>query len=361
MNKEIYTVIIASGSCIPELVVKNEDFMNHKFFDPKNKNVFDKSNKEIIEKFYEITNIRERRWAGKDQMTSDLGFLAAKDALESSGINPDTLDFIIFGHNFGDIAEGSSSIMLIPNLAARVKQHLNIVKPSIVTFDVLAGCPGWIQAMIVANALIKSGTYKRGMVIGGDVTSRVGDPFDRDCMIFADGAGAVIVEGVKSATPIGILSHAERSDAVEWADILTMTPSLNQWHDQSKKYIRMEGHKVYVYALQKVPGIAKEAIDKAGLSLADINKVLIHQANEKMDEAICQRLMKQYKMQGPTEEIMPMTISFLGNTSAGTVPTMYDLIKKNKLDKHRINSGDNIIFTSVGAGMNINAIVYKEV
>lgn len=361
MNKEIYTVIIASGSYIPEKVVKNDDFLNNKFFDPKDGNVFDKPNKEIIEKFYEITNIGERRWAADDQMTSDLGYLASKDALESSGINPDSLDFIIFGHNFGDIEAGSTSSMLIPNLAARVKQHLKIVKPSISCFDILAGCPGWVQSMIVANSLIKSGTYKRGLVIGADVTSRVGDPFDRDCMIFADGAGAVIVEGVKSSAPVGILSHAERTDAVDWADILTMTPSLNPWHDRSKKYIRMEGHKVYVYALQKVPAIAKEAIDKAGLTLADINKVLIHQANEKMDEAISQRLMKLYKTQGPTDEIMPMTISFLGNTSAGTVPTMYDLIKKNKLGNHRIKSGDNLIFTSVGAGMNINAIVYKEI
>jgi 3-oxoacyl-[acyl-carrier-protein] synthase-3 len=360
MNKELYTTIIATGSYVPEVLIKNEDFLNHTFFDPKDRKKIDKSNEEIIQKFFEITNIAERRWASENQVTSDLGTLAAKDALESSGISPDSLDFIIVGHNFGDLDSSNMRSIMVPSIAARVKQHLNIVKPSLVTFDVTAGCPSWVQAMIVANAFIKAGIYKRGMVIGADVTSRLGDPHDRDCMIFSDGAGAVIVEGIESKTPVGILSHAERTDAVEWAEILVMGPSLNPEFDQSKRFLRMQGHKVYVYALQNVPPVAKEAIDKAGLDLTDIKKVLIHQANEKMDEAICQRVMKLYKIKGSTEEIMPMTINWLGNSSSATVPTMYDLIKKNKLNGHTIKSGDNIVFTSVGAGMNINAIVYRE-
>jgi 3-oxoacyl-[acyl-carrier-protein] synthase III len=360
MSKEIYTRIIATGSYIPELKVKNDDFLNHIFYDPKDGKVLDKSNREIIDKFCEITNIKERRIAANDQMTSDLATLAAKDALESSGISPDSLDFLIVGHNFGDTDFESKRSMMVPNLAAKVKQGLNIIKPSLSAFDVLAGCPGWVQAMIIANAFIKAGIYKRGMIIGADVLSRVADPHDRDCMIYADGAGAVIVEGIESETPVGILSHAERTDAVDWIEILTMGPSLNAEMNKSYRYLRMQGHKVYVYALQNVPGVVKEAIDKSGLILTDIKKVLIHQANEKMDEAICQRVMKLYKIKGETNEIMPMTISELGNTSAATIPTMYDLIKKNKLGEHRIQSGDNIIFTSVGAGMNINAIVYRE-
>lgn len=360
MSKDIYSVIIGSGSYIPEVLVKNEDFLNHKFYDPKDNKLFDKTNDEIIEKFKEITNIDERRWAKDDQLTSDLATLAAKDAIESSGIDPNSLEFIIVGHNFGDIDAGSNRIKLIPNLAARVKQHLGIKKPSIVAFDILAGCPGWVQAMIVANTMLKSGIYKRGIVIGSDINSRVGDPHDRDCMIFADGAGAVILDAVESDTPVGILTHAERTDAVDWAEILVMGPSLNPELDTKLRYINMQGNKVYVYALQNVPGVAKEALEKAGLHLSEIQKVLIHQANEKMDEAICQRLMKLYKMKGDTKQIMPMTINKLGNTSAATIPTMYDLMKKGKLEGHVINSGDNLMFTSVGAGMNINAIIYRE-
>lgn len=360
MAKEIFTTIIGSGSYIPEILIKNDDFLGADFYDPKDNTKFTKSNVEIIEKFREITNISERRWAKDDQVTSDLGTLAAQDAIDSSGINVETLDFIIVGHNFGDMEKDTQRSNLIPNVAARVKQRLNIIKPAMVAFDVMAGCPGWVQAMIVADAFIKSGIYKRGMVIGADVNSRVGDPHDRDCMLFADGAGAVIVEGVESNTPVGILSHSVRTDAVDWAELLVQGPSLNPNFDQKQRFIRMQGQKVYVYALQHVPGVAKDALKKAHLELSDIKKVLIHQANQKMDEAICQRLMKLYKIKGDTTDIMPMTINELGNTSAATVPTLYDLIKKGKLAGHEINSGDNIIFTSVGAGMHINAIVYRE-
>ncbi len=361
MNKKIYTTIIGSGSYIPELSVNNDYFLNSTFYDPKTRKPIDKDNEEVIEKFKEITNISERRWAKPDQMTSDLGALASLDAIKSTGIDPESLDFIIVGHNFGNIEGDTNRPMLIPNIAARVKQQLNIKKPGTIAFDVLAGCPGWVQALIVADALIKSGNYNRGLVVGADVNSRVGDPFDRDCMIFADGAGAVVVEGTLSETPVGILSHAARTDAVAFAELLVQEHSLNPNDDQDRRYIRMQGHKVYVYALQNVPGVAKEALDKANLSLTDIKKVLIHQANEKMDEAICQRLMKLYHIKGDTHDIMPMTISELGNTSAATIPTMYDMIKKGKMNGHEIKSGDNIIFTSVGSGMNINAVIYKEI
>jgi 3-oxoacyl-[acyl-carrier-protein] synthase III len=360
MNKQVYTTIIGTGSYIPEKVVKNNDFLDHTFYDPKERTIFDRPNQEIIDKFFEITNIEERRWANEDQMTSDLAALAALDAFQSSGIDPETIDFIIVGHNFGDIESGTNRTKVVPNLATKVKDKIKLVKPSVSAFDIVAGCPSWVQAMIVANALIKTGTYKRGLVIGADVTSRPADIYDRDCLIFSDGAGAVIVEGIESETPVGILSHAERVDAVDWIDVIFLGNSLNPDHDEKGRYLRMQGHKVYVYALQNVPGVAKEAIEKAGLTLTDIKKVLIHQANEKMDEAICQRLMKLYKIKGSTSDIMPMTINWLGNSSSATVPTLYDLIKKNKLANHKIESGDNIIFTSVGAGMIINAIVYRE-
>lgn len=359
MKTNTYSTIIGSGSYIPEHVVKNSDFLDHTFFDPKTNAILDKDNQEIVEKFHEITNISERRWAKGDMKCSDMAALAAKDAFESSGVDPESIDFIIVGHNFADVDPETKRSIMLPTISNKVKNYLGIKNPNCIAHDVMAGCPGWVQSMITANAYIKSGTYTRGLVIGSDVTSTAGDPYDRDCMIFADGAGAVILDATESEVPVGILAQAGRTDSISELEYLSSGPSINKESDQGIHYINMLGSKVYVYALSKVPQLVKDSLDKAGLHIDDISKVLIHQANEKMDEAIFQRLMKLYKRKGSSKEIMPMTIGELGNSSAATVPTMYDLIAKGKLKGHQFNPGENIIFTSVGAGMNINSIVYK--
>ncbi len=120
----------------------------------------------------------------------------------------------------------------------------------------------------------------------------------------------------------------------------------------------MYGRKIYEFALNNVPAAMKSCLDQSGVDIKDVKKILIHQANEKMDEAIIQRFYKLYDIKMP-EGIMPMTINKLGNSSVATVPTLYDMILKGELVGHNINVGDIILFASVGAGMNINAIVYK--
>ncbi len=355
---KIQTTIIGSGSYIPPVIIDNDYFLNHKFFDPASRQPFDKDNGEIIEKFREITNIQERRWSRPGEQTSDLGYHAAKDALESSGIDPESLDFIIAAHNFGDMASDNYRSTMVPYVASRIKQKLGLKNPQMFAHDVIAGCPGWVQALIVADMYIKSGQYQRGLVIASDVTSRVADPYDRDTMIFADGAGAVIVQAVSSEEPVGILSHAMQTDALE-ADFLVMDKSLNPDYPRKDLFIRMQGHKVYVYALTNVPKVVKRSLQLAGLTLEDVKMVLIHQANEKMDQAILERVFKLYKIKEIPEGVMPMTINKLGNSSSATVPTLYDLISKDKLEGYRFKSGEVIIFTSVGAGMMINSVVYK--
>ena len=246
---------------------------------------------------------------------------------------------------------------LTPSLANRVKTKLGINNPVILVNDVTSGCPGWITAMIIADAYIKSGTFKRGLVIGADVLSRIADTYDRDRMIYSDGAGAVIVEAVESDVPIGILSHAFRSDFDH--NMLNMGVSLNQIIPKDHHYLRMLGAKVYAYALSTVPGVVKESLDKAGFHLDNVSKILIHQANEKMDEAILSRVYRLYGKREYDKSVMPMTIQRFGNSSAATVPTLLDLILKDELADHHIKKGDVIILTSVGAGMNVNSIVYK--
>jgi 3-oxoacyl-[acyl-carrier-protein] synthase-3 len=358
MQTNIRSVIVATGSYVPEMIITSTHFTNNHFFEKNGKPVA-KSNPVILEQFKNITEIEERRYAKDDQNTSDLGFLAAKDALESSGINGETLDYIIVAHNFGDIAFGSNRVDMVPTLAARVKQLLQIKNPDCVAYDLPFGCPGWVEGMIQANYFLKSGDAKRCMVIGAEVLSRITDPHDRDSMIYADGAGAVILEAVADAE-VGILAHKTQSHAVDYADLLTMGPSYNpETETEQNLYIKMNGRKLYEYALIHVPQVIKMALDKANVDLFDIKKVLIHQANGKMDAAIMQRVFKLYGEEDFPVELMPMNISHYGNSSVATVPTLLDCITKGKMDGQSINPGDKVLFASVGAGMNINAVVYQ--
>ena len=359
MAKKLYTKIIGTGSYLPEQVIKNEYFSDYNFYDPSSKKPFEKSNEEIIKKFHEITNIEERRWVNDNQVDSDIAAEAIKDACQSAGVELEELDFIIIGHNFGDVEKGRTHMDILPSLANKVKGKLNLKNPSCICHDVISGCPSWTQGMIVADAYIRSETFKKGVVVGSEVLSRISDPHDRDTMIYADGAGATIVEGVWSDEPIGILAHSSRSDSIPYANLLTMGGSLNPEYEGDDMFIKMAGHKLYVYALSYVPEVVKTSLDKAGIHLSDVKKVLIHQANDKMDEAILKGVFKLYKEKEIPAGIMPMSINKLGNSSTATVPTLLDLIMKGKMENQEIKAGDNIILCSVGAGMNINSIVYK--
>ncbi len=357
MTDRIYSVITGTGSYIPKRKIPNSDFLKNTFLDIKGAG-FDKKNEEIIEKFSEITGIRERRYATDDLMASDMGALAGEQALKASGIDPETLDYIIIAHNFGDVRPDNIRVDMLPSLASRVKQKLGIKNPSCIAYDLPFGCPGWLQGVIQSDYFLRSGDAKSALIIGTETLSRVCDPHDRDSMIYADGAGATLLEARHSTSPTGILSHAARTDTETQAFYLTMNRSYNANCDDTL-YLKMEGRKLYQYALSHVPELVKTSLDKAGLDLDDIHKVLIHQANEKMDEAILARLFKLYGKNAPPEGIMPMTISTLGNTSVATVPTMLDLILRGKMNGHRISPGDTVVFASVGAGMNINSVVYR--
>ncbi|MGZ2369783.1 3-oxoacyl-ACP synthase III family protein [Ancylomarina sp. YFZ004] len=359
MSSKIYSIIRGTGKYIPSNKVKNEDFLTTEFYDTYGKKS-PKSNQEITEKFEDITTIAERRHVTKDLVTSDIAFFAAEDAIESSQINKEELDYIIVAHNFGDVKHDNRRSDLVPSLAARVKHKLAIQNPNCVAYDLPFGCPGWLQATIQADYYIKSGDAKQVLIIGADVLSRISDPNDRDSMLYADGAGAVILEAKESESPIGILAHATRSDTYQYSEMLYMDKSFNPDSEHKDAlFLKMNGRKLYQYALTTVPQAIQTALLKSKTPLSEIKKVLIHQANGKMDDAILKRLYALYDIDELPEDIMPMTVSWLGNSSVATVPTLLDLILKDELKPHKINKGDSIIFASVGAGMNINAMVYK--
>lgn len=352
------TIIRGTGSYIPKTVVKNEEFARQDFYD-SNKQKLDSSGEEIIRKFNEITGISERRYLEDNQNVSDIGFIAAQKAIEDAGIDPETIDQIIVAHNFGDVIEGTIQTDILPSLASRIKYKLRIKNPSCVAYDILFGCPGWIQGVLQADAYIKAGLGKRFLVVGSEALSRVVDRYDRDTMIYSDGAGACIVEGVEEDQQRGILASSVRTDTYDEAYYLFLGESSKPEEDPKIRYIKMDGRKIYEYAISNVPAAMKAAMDKAGVEIKDLKKILIHQANEKMDEAIIKRFYRLYKTPTP-ENIMPMSIKCLGNSSVATVPTLYDNILKGKFEEHQIKEDDLLLFASVGAGMNINAFVYKQ-
>ena len=347
--------ITGSGSYIPTVTVTNKDFSNHVFLNEDGSN-FALPNEVITEKFYGITGIQERKYVTDELTTSDIAFIAAKKAIEDAKIDPETLDYIIFAHNFGNVKKGTIQTDLLPSLSSRVKHNLRIKNPKCVAYDMLFGCPGWVEGVIQAQAYIKAGMAKKCLVIGAETLSRVVDPHDRDSMIYSDGAGATIIEATEEEG--GILAHETATFTYDEAYFLFFGKSFNNEHNPDVRYIKMHGRKIYEFALVNVPKAMKECLDKSGVDISQLKKILIHQANEKMDEAIVQRFYKLYDQKMP-EGIMPMSIHELGNSSVATVPTLYDSLVKGKIKDQSINKGDVILFASVGSGMNVNAIVYK--
>ena len=281
------------GSYIPEKSVSNTDFTDHVFLN-EDGSPFGHPNEVVVNKFKSITGIENRRYANDQFTTSDLGYFAAQRAITNANIDPETIDYIIFAHNFGDVKHGTIQSDMLPSLATRVKNKLQIQNPKCVAYDLLFGCPGWIEGVLQANAFIKSG----------------------------------------------------------------MAKSYNTDLDPDTKYIKMYGRKIYEFALSNVPAAMKSCLDKSGLGIDDVKKILIHQANEKMDEAIVHRFYKLYG-KTPPKDVMPMSIHDLGNSSVATVPTLFDQVLQGKIENQEINKGDVLIFASVGAGMNINAFVYR--
>jgi 3-oxoacyl-[acyl-carrier-protein] synthase-3 len=357
-GKQKYSIIKGSGSYIPTRRILNKDFLNNEFFGADGIKL-PKSNEEIIRQFQHITGIDERRYVTDDLVNSDIAYLAAKDAIECSGVDAETIDYIIVAHNFGDVSVANYRSEFVPSLASRVKQRLGIKNPNAVGYDIIFGCAGWLQAVIQSDFYIRSGAAKRVLVIGAETLSRIADPHDRDSMIYADGAGAVILEASETEPASGILSHFTQSFTNELAYVLKMGKSNKPDYKKESLFLKMNGRLLYEHALKIVPKVIKKSIEMAGITIENVDKLLIHQANNKMDEAILKRLFEEYGLKVVPENIMPMTISWLGNTSVATLPTLYNLLLKGEIENHKVKPGNTIVFASVGAGVNVNSVVYK--
>jgi 3-oxoacyl-[acyl-carrier-protein] synthase-3 len=359
IHMSIKTVITGTGCYIPDVVKSNEDFIRQEFYTEDAQRITSPTD-EIIRKFKDITGISERRYISDNLNSADMATIAARKAIEESGVDPEQLDQVILAHNFGNVLKHTIQIDVLPALASRVKHDLGIKNPNCVAYDILFGCPGWVQGVIQADTYFKAGVAKKVLVVGTETLSRVLDDYDRDSMIFSDGAGAAVLEAKpETGAKSGILSWSVQSHCTEEAYYLFLGKSNHPDADSRVRYIKMKGRKVYEYAMEHVPVAMKDCLDKAGIPVTDLKKIFIHQANEKMDEGIIRRLYRLYGIKEAPEHVMPMSIHKLGNSSVATIPTLFDMVKKGLWDKHELKTGDVIMFASVGAGMNINAIAYR--
>ena len=352
-------LITGTGSYIPGEVRLNRDFAIREFYNERLQRIV-VDGAELISKFEQITGISQRRYAQEDMNASDMAALAAAAAIQDAGVDPETIDQLIVAHNFGDVLKNTCQSDAVPSLATRVKRALSIRNPGCVAYDLLFGCPGWLQGLIQAEAYIKSGLARKCLVIGTETLSRVIDPYDRDSMIYSDGAGAVILEagGAAHESP-GILNSVSQTHALAESDYITLGRSYCPPADPNTRYLKMQGRKVYEFALKAVPAAMKTCLEACKVNIDQLKKIFLHQANEKMDTAIVKAFYQLYGRQEVPCDIMPMNIRELGNSSVATIPTLFDMVRKDALPGHSLCPGDTILFASVGAGMNINAICYR--
>ncbi len=353
----INSIITGSGSEIPKKHMPNSAFLDHEFYNKKGQKI-EKFSSEIIAKLEQISGIKGRRYVSDDMDTADLAVAAARKAINDSGLADESIDGIIVAHNFGNLEPGSSHGNLLPNLAALVKNRLDIKNHKCPAIDLLFGCPGWLEALIVGHQYIKAGTSKNVLIVGVELISRVLDFNDLDSMLFGDGAGAVILSAVEEEEPRGILSHTTYSHCNEEAHYLYGGKNTEPGREDVWSP-KMDGRKVFRYGMTYLPEVITESLEEANLQLKEINKMLFHQANEKMIRQIARQLLDQHELKEDIEDLVPFIVQDTGNSSVATIPTMMDFMRKGKLGHHTIQEGDNLVMASVGAGMHCNSVVYR--
>jgi 3-oxoacyl-[acyl-carrier-protein] synthase-3 len=351
------TIIKGTGSHLPERIIENSFFLNRKFMD-EHGNVSPKPTSEIIEKLEAITGIKSRRYISETGDSVPLMVAAAENAIKDAGLDKNEIDGIIVAHNAGNMLEGMNGFHTVPNMAALLKNKLVISNYDCFAYDILFGCPGWLQGVIQAHQAIQMGDAKNVLVVGIEVASRLVDPNDLDSMILADGCGATVISSGGEADQ-GIVAYATYSHAQDDISCIYLDKSYNK-EITFPTLFKMNGKDVYKYATVWVPKVIKKALDKAGLTASDVDMFLFHQANGKMLHAFANNLAQMYSADNLSfEGKIPVTIEFTGNTSVATIPNMLDMILKGNLADYQIKPGMKVVFSSVGAGMHCNALVYQ--
>ena len=271
------------------------------------------------------TGIRQRHIAGEDETTSDMAWHAALPAMDMAGVEPDALDLIIVATSTPDL--------IYPSTACLLQEKLGLRNGS-AAFDVQAVCSGFIYALSIADRFIQTGGAGRALVIGADMNSRILDWTDRStCVLFGDGAGAVILERGADPGIYKTLLHADGS----YSDYLKVPSGVSA--PTADPFIRMRGNEVFKFAVQKMDEIVDETLDDSGLSMKDIDWLVPHQANQRIIAATVKKL-------GISMDDVILTVAEHGNTSAASIP----LALNTGIRDGRIRRGDTILMEAVGGG-----------
>jgi len=322
-----YAKITGTGSAVPDAVLSNSDL----------EKMVETSDEWITTR----TGIRERRIADDGTASSDIAHEAAQKALEAADVGPGELDAVVVGTVTPDF--------LFPSTACVVQSLLGAKNAC--AFDLMAGCAGFLYTLHIAQGMIKSGGAQKILVIGAETLSKIVDFNDRStCILFGDGAGAVVLEG--SDEP-GILSSLVSSDGDCW-DLLyvpaggSRRPVDRDVLETGDQYIKMKGNDVFRVAVKSMESATVDAVEKAGLRPDDIDLFVPHQANHRIVEAVRKRL------DFPEEKVF-LNLDRYGNTSAASVPLALD----EAVRSGRVSRGDTVLFAAFGAGFAWGASVVR--
>ena len=323
-------VVAGTGAYLPEKILTNQDLEKS----------LDTSDAWITER----TGIRERRIAAKEESSSSMAAKAGKQALEDGGISPEDVDMIIVCTSSPDV--------LFPSTACFVQNELQAFGSA--AYDISAVCSGFIFGLSVAEQYLKTGRYEHILLIGSEVNSRIVDWSDRStCILFGDGAGALLLKRVEQKKSLGILSTHIYSDG-SLSDLICVPggigrTGINKQDMVDKKYfIKMAGNATFKVAVKRMTEVIQEALGFNGLSIEEIGLLIPHQANERIIRAVAERL--KY----PMEKVL-MNIHKYGNTSAASIPIGINEARRNS----RIQPGETSVLGAVGAGLTWGAAVIK--
>jgi 3-oxoacyl-[acyl-carrier-protein] synthase-3 len=322
--------IKGTGSYVPERVVPNSYF----------EKIIDTSDEWITTR----TGIKERRMIEKGQAMSDLATLASASALQMAGMTPEELDLIVIGTSTAD--------MLSPSCGCMVQHRLRAKKA--VAFDVNAACPGFLYGLAVAQKFMQDGTYRKALVVGGEIVSNRLDFKDRGtCVLFGDGAGAVVLGHSNGKNDGEILGIDIESDGDLWKLIHvpgggSRMPASHEMIEKGLQFVRMQGNEVFKHAVRTLVSSAQKIMTQQGITSDDIDWFIPHQANIRIMDVVAERLGI------PTEKVI-IAVHKYGNTSAASIPLALDeAVREGKIQK-----GDLVLTNSFGAGLTWGAALFR--